>query len=469
MPGTNVIAVKHAVNDTSGSARVVMIGSHLDSVMGGPGADDNGSGTGVYMEIARVLSQYAFDKEVRIGGYGNEENGEVGSKAYVAGLATSERARFIGSWVMDMVGTPYGLARPWIHSRDGTSNYVIQSAYDAAARIGFAGLQNCRVSGSDHEPFLVANIPSAVFAWMGYQPDPRGCGYNNYGMGLEPQYHKPDDTMDNISQARLQDTLNLIGSAFLHSALNTATLAAAAGTPVSGAAVEADCGDGRRYFGETDSNGTLAAAIPHATCDFKATKGLAISTLDDVAIAGDVPVTFSAFHLPQPVLLHGSVDPTHGTIGVDWASCGVLDTNSVGPKTVTCTDDAGHASAVGYNVIYNFGGFEPPVDSLPALNTANSGQAIPLKWRITDAAGNPVTDLASVVVVAASLSCPLGTTPDQVEEYAPGASGLKNQGNGNYQFNWKTPKSYASSCKMLKLDLGEGPGMERTADFEFAR
>jgi len=34
-----------------------------------------------------------------------------------------------------------------------------------------------------------------------------------------------------------------------------------------------------------------------------------------------------------------------------------------------------------------------------------------------------------------------GTTPDQTEEYAAGASGLLNQGNGNYQFNWKTPKT----------------------------
>ncbi|MBA3494727.1 MAG: PxKF domain-containing protein [Gammaproteobacteria bacterium] len=81
----------------------------------------------------------------------------------------------------------------------------------------------------------------------------------------------------------------------------------------------------------------------------------------------------------------------------------------------------------------------------------------------------PVTNLASVTVTAASLSCSLGTTPDQIEEYAAGASGLQNLGNGNYQFNWKTPKSYANSCKTLKLDLGEGAGQERTALFQFTR
>ena len=155
------------------------------------------------------------------------------------------------------------------------------------------------------------------------------------------------------------------------------------------------------------------------------------------------------------------------------ASCNAVDTGSVGATTVACTatDNAGNtaSASAAYNVTYNFSGFSRPVDNLPTVNSANSGQAIPLKWRITDANGQPVTNLASVNVTAVSLSCTLGVTPDQSVEYASGTSGLQNQGNGNYQFNWKTPKSYARSCKTLKLDLGEGPGMERTALFQFVK
>jgi hypothetical protein len=121
------------------------------------------------------------------------------------------------------------------------------------------------------------------------------------------------------------------------------------------------------------------------------------------------------------------------------------------------------------DVAYKFTGFFQPVDNLPTLNSANSGQAIPLKWRITDVNGNPVTNLASVNMTAASFACALGATPDQLEEYAAGNSGLLNQGNGYYQFNWKTPKTYAQSCKTMKLDLGEGPGNERTAQFQFTK
>lgn len=78
-----------------------------------------------------------------------------------------------------------------------------------------------------------------------------------------------------------------------------------------------------------------------------------------------------------------------------------------------------------------------------------------------------MTDLASVVVTVATLPCSLGTTPDQPYESAN--DGLQNWGDGYYQFDWKMPKSYAESCKTMKLDLGEGPGMERTAVFQFVK
>ena len=52
---TNVIGVPHAVGDPTGTkAPIVMVGAHIDTVLGAPGADDDGSGNGVAQEIARV-------------------------------------------------------------------------------------------------------------------------------------------------------------------------------------------------------------------------------------------------------------------------------------------------------------------------------------------------------------------------------------------------------------------------------
>ena len=178
---------------------------------------------------------------------------------------------------------------------------------------------------------------------------------------------------------------------------------------------------------------------------------------------------------PNPVVLNGSASASAGAednlSGVGSQSCGTVDTGSVGAKTVACTatDNAGNSASVeaAYSVSYNFTGFLSPVDNLPAINAANAGQAIPLKWRLTDANNAPVANLASVTVTVAALACPVGTTPDQIEEYAAGVSGLQNLGDGYYQFNWKTPKAYARSCKTLWLDLGEAS--PRSAIFEFKR
>jgi aminopeptidase YwaD len=465
--GTNVVAVRHAIDDPDGTtAPIIMVGGHIDGVLGAPAAHDNGTGPSTAVEIGRVLSQYALDKEIRIVGYGGEEIGLYGSRAYVASLSPEERARFVGAWDLDMEGTPYAPAGFWALTPNGQSNFVVQSAYDSAARLGFTDMQNCRLGQSDHQSFYDAGIPASLFIWLYYRPNVNGCGFNG-SYTTEPQYHRPTDTMSNVSPERLEISLKIVGGAAFHNALNAVTLSTPDG--VSGAAVEASCGDGQRYFGETNSSGTLVAVIPHATCDFTATKGLTLSTLEDVTIAGDVSLTFPAFHLPEPVLLHGSADPVHGSIGVDWASCEALDTGSVGAKTIVCTDDTAHSSNVEYNVIYDFAGFIDPVDNPPALNVANSGQAIPLKWRITDVNGVPVTDLASVAVSSVNLACSLGTSSDPVDEYAAGASGLQNMGDGYYQFNWATPKSYAKSCKTVRLDIGEGLGMEHTALFQFPK
>lgn len=61
------------------------------------------------------------------------------------------------------------------------------------------------------------------------------------------------------------------------------------------------------------------------------------------------------------------------------------------------------------------------------------------------------------------------STPGQhrFSVYAAGVSGLQNLGNGYYQFNWATPKSYANSCKTLHLALGDGA--DHTAQFKFTK
>jgi Zn-dependent M28 family amino/carboxypeptidase len=64
---------------------IVMVGAHFDSWHSGTGATDNGAGSAVMMEVARILKalDLKMDRTVRIGLWSGEEEGLLGSKAYV--------------------------------------------------------------------------------------------------------------------------------------------------------------------------------------------------------------------------------------------------------------------------------------------------------------------------------------------------------------------------------------------------
>ena len=177
---------------------------------------------------------------------------------------------------------------------------------------------------------------------------------------------------------------------------------------------------------------------------------------------------------PTPVLLNGTATATPNAAdalsGLESASCEDVRTGAVGQYTVTCTatDKAGNTATIeaSYHVTYAFEGFFAPVSNdMP--NKVKAGQTVPLKWRLLDANGASITNLSGVRVTVLDLDCSLGATADLTDESAPGNSGLQNKGNGEYQLNWKTPREYAKSCKMLHLDLGEG--ITRTAVFHFEK
>jgi hypothetical protein len=80
--GYNVVA---ELPGTDRRGEIVMLGAHLDSWHPATGATDNGAGSAVMMEALRILK--AVDakprRTVRIGLWGGEEQGLLGSRAYV--------------------------------------------------------------------------------------------------------------------------------------------------------------------------------------------------------------------------------------------------------------------------------------------------------------------------------------------------------------------------------------------------
>lgn len=87
--GTGNADSHNVIGDLPGTGRhkdeVVMVGGHLDSWHGGTGATDNAAGSAVMMEVIRILKKLdlKLDRTVRIALWSGEEQGLLGSRAYV--------------------------------------------------------------------------------------------------------------------------------------------------------------------------------------------------------------------------------------------------------------------------------------------------------------------------------------------------------------------------------------------------
>src|SRR3954449_11769772 len=66
--------------------QIVMLGAHMDSWHSGTGATDNGAGVAATMEAVRILTALKLQprRTIRIGLWTGEEQGLLGSPAYVA-------------------------------------------------------------------------------------------------------------------------------------------------------------------------------------------------------------------------------------------------------------------------------------------------------------------------------------------------------------------------------------------------
>ena len=81
--GYNTIA---EIPGTDLKDEVVMVGGHMDSWHSGTGATDNGAGVAVAMEVVRILQAANLKprRTIRVGLWSGEEQGLLGSRAYVA-------------------------------------------------------------------------------------------------------------------------------------------------------------------------------------------------------------------------------------------------------------------------------------------------------------------------------------------------------------------------------------------------
>lgn len=158
-------ASRNLVFRTGGGPLRAIVVAHLDGVSAGPAANDNGSGIGALLEVARLLGDRPG---VLYAALGAEERVMTGSKLHLGsarllrsvGPADRRSVRLVLS--LDMVG--YG---PTLNIRglENGPNRSALNALAAARRLGLPASYLQDRGQSDHEEFTRGGIPAAWIEW----------------------------------------------------------------------------------------------------------------------------------------------------------------------------------------------------------------------------------------------------------------------------------------------------------------
>ena len=164
----NVIADKSGFG--AERRKLLLLVAHLDSInsVGGqlaaaPGADDNASGCAGALSIADALKDHCAVNDLRIVLFGGEEQGLLGSIQYVEETAATELDRVAAVVNMDMIASMNTPTPTVLLEGSVVSHAVINQLKQAAATYTSLTVQtSLNAFGSDHVPFIRANIPAVL-------------------------------------------------------------------------------------------------------------------------------------------------------------------------------------------------------------------------------------------------------------------------------------------------------------------
>jgi Zn-dependent M28 family amino/carboxypeptidase len=141
---------------------VIMLGAHLDSVIDGPGINDDGSGVAALLELARALGGTRPRATIRLAFWSGEELGLHGSFRYATALS-AEAARAILVYAnVDMIASPNGFEGVYDESAAPAGSTVARDLLaDALKRAGASPVGVDLGGGSDHYAFAQAGVATA--------------------------------------------------------------------------------------------------------------------------------------------------------------------------------------------------------------------------------------------------------------------------------------------------------------------
>jgi hypothetical protein len=179
---------------------IVLIGAHLDSWDLGTGAEDNGVNAAMVIDLARAFHDLGLvpRRTVRFALFTGEEQGMVGSEAYVA-RHKNELDRFAAVIMFDSgSGHTSGF---FLNGREELRKPV-NAALDAVGGLNANQHAPDAIDGTDNFDFMISGVPNLVAI---QDPNP-----------YLPDYHAESDTLDRVN-AREEKNNQAIGAVLLWS------------------------------------------------------------------------------------------------------------------------------------------------------------------------------------------------------------------------------------------------------------
>jgi len=176
---------------------IVLIGAHLDSWDLGTGAEDNGVNAAMVIDVARAFHDLGLvpRRTVRFALFTGEEQGMVGSEAYVA-RHKNELDRFAAVIMYDMgSGHTSGF---FLNGREELRKPV-NAALDAVGGLNANQHVPDAIDGTDNFDFMISGVPNLV-------------AFQDANTYL-PDYHAESDTFDRVNQ-REEKTNQAIAAVF---------------------------------------------------------------------------------------------------------------------------------------------------------------------------------------------------------------------------------------------------------------
>jgi hypothetical protein len=191
---------------------IVMIGAHLDSWQGGTGATDNAAGSAVMIEAMRILKtlNLKLDRSVRIGLWSGEEEGLLGSRAYVK--------EHFGDRETMKLGSEHAKLSGYFNVDNGSGkirgvylqgNDMMRPVFDAwlkpFADLGVSTISIRNTGGTDHLSFNDVGLP-------GFQFIQDQLEYNSR------THHSNMDVYDHVQGGDLMQAAAVVTSVIYHAA-----------------------------------------------------------------------------------------------------------------------------------------------------------------------------------------------------------------------------------------------------------